>query len=103
LKAVISSGKKASEIADEIKIFPQVLKNVKVKNENKTKYKEDGELQEKIAVMEKNMKGKGRVLIRPSGTEPLIRVMLEGEDEKHIEKLAEDLADMLTEKYGQEG
>ena len=53
-----------------------------------------------ISKVEEEMEGRGRVLIRPSGTEPLVRVMLEGEDVDHITKLAEDLAALFEEKLG---
>lgn len=100
VKAVINSGKKASELSDEIEIYPQVLKNAKVKNENKNKYKNDPEIVEAIAKVEAEMEGSGRVLIRPSGTEPLVRVMIEGQDVDHITELAQDLAKLLTKRFG---
>ncbi len=100
LQAVIMSGKKASELSDEIEIFPQVLKNARVKNENKDKFMEDSEIKAAIAEVEKEVEGLGRVLIRPSGTEPLVRVMLEGQDVDHITDLAEKLAELLTKRFG---
>lgn len=100
LQAVLMSGKKASELSDEIEIFPQVLKNAKVKNENKSKFMQDEEVKAAIAKVEAEMEGLGRVLIRPSGTEPLVRVMLEGQEVDHITGLAEQLASLLTKKFG---
>lgn len=100
VKAVLASGRNASQLSDEIEIYPQVLKNAKVKNENKTKYKNDSEICDAIKKVEEEMKGSGRVLIRPSGTEPLVRVMLEGQDVDHITELAQDLAKLLTKRFG---
>lgn len=100
VKAITQSGKKPSELSDEITIYPQVLKNAKVKNENKTKYKEDPEIRAAIQKVEEEMEGSGRVLIRPSGTEPLVRVMLEGQDVEQITELAQDLAKLLTKRFG---
>lgn len=100
VKAVLASGRNASQLSDEIEIYPQVLKNAKVKNENKTKYKNDPEICDAIKKVEEEMKGSGRVLIRPSGTEPLVRVMLEGQDVDHITELAQDLAKLLTKRFG---
>ncbi|MBR3788074.1 MAG: phosphoglucosamine mutase, partial [Firmicutes bacterium] len=100
LQAILLSGKKPSELSDEIEIFPQVLKNARVKNENKEKYKSDKDIMAAIEAVEKELEGLGRVLIRPSGTEPLVRVMLEGQDVGNITKLAEDLAIKLTKKFG---
>ena len=100
VRAVLESGKKPSELSDEITIYPQVLKNAKVKNENKTKYEKDPELRAAIQKVEAEMEGRGRVLIRPSGTEPLVRVMLEGEDVDHITELAQELAKLLTKRFG---
>ena len=100
VKAILASGKKASELSDEIEIYPQVLKNAKVKNENKNKYKNDPEIVAAIAKVEAEMEGTGRVLIRPSGTEPLVRVMIEGQDVDHITELAQVLAKLLTKRFG---
>ena len=100
LQAVMKSGKKPSELSDEIEIFPQVLRNAKVRNENKSRFMEDAGIKAAMDEVEKEIEGSGRLLIRPSGTEPLVRVMLEGQDVEHITKLAERLADMLTERFG---
>lgn len=100
LKAVKRFGKKPSELADEVTIYPQVLRNAKIKNENKKKYMNDPEISKEIARLETAMAGEGRVLIRPSGTEPLVRVMIEGKDIDQITKLAEDLAELLARKLG---
>lgn len=100
LQAVLLSGKKASELSDEIEIFPQVLRNASVKNENKSIFMDDSEIKDAVAKVEKEIEGSGRLLIRPSGTEPLVRVMLEGQDVAHITQLAEGLADILTKRFG---
>ena len=97
---MILSGKLPSELSDEIEIFPQVLKNARVKNENKGKFREDPEVEAAIAAAEKDLEGEGRVLIRPSGTEPLVRVMLEGQDVEKITEIAEKIAVLLTKKFG---
>jgi len=78
--------------------LPQVLVNAKVKNENKEKYIEDKTIADMIAKLESKLEDKGRVLIRPSGTEPLIRVMLEGENEAEIKEDATILAKLIEEK-----
>lgn len=99
IKAVRESGKTVSQLTAEIEIFPQVLVNAKVKNENKNAYESDVQIQGEIKKLEKLMHGNGRVLIRPSGTEALVRVMIEGTDIELIEKLAKDLAEKITKKF----
>lgn len=99
IKAVKASGKKPSELSAEIEIFPQVLENARVTNENKKIYMNDPEVKEAIAAIEAEMKGSGRVLIRPSGTEPLVRVMIEGTDISRIHELAVELADLISKKF----
>jgi phosphoglucosamine mutase len=100
VKAIKSCGKKPSDMADEITIYPQILKNAAIKNENKKKYIEDPEIRAEIARVEELMDGEGRVLIRPSGTEPLVRVMIEGQDIDVITKLAQELALLITKRLG---
>ncbi|MEQ2128928.1 phosphoglucosamine mutase [Caldanaerobacter subterraneus KAk] len=92
------TGKKLSELASCMTTYPQVLVNAKVKNELKEKYLEDEDIKREIEKLEKEMEGKGRVLIRPSGTEPLIRVMVEGEDYAKISQMARELADLIERK-----
>jgi phosphoglucosamine mutase len=98
LAVVKETGKKLSDLASIMKELPQVLVNAKVKNENKDKYMKDEAIAEMITGLEKKLKGRGRVLIRPSGTEPLIRVMLEGANETEIKEDAEALAKLIEEK-----
>lgn len=92
------SGKTLSELAGIMKELPQVLVNAKVPNEKKNIYLEDAEIIESINNIEKSLNGVGRVLIRPSGTEPLVRVMLEGENQVEIDKMAHDLANLILSK-----
>ena len=97
--AVTCSGRKPSEMADEIEIFPQVLVTAGINNDYKKTYMKDPEIADEIRRIEEKMAGNGRVLIRPSGTEPLVRVMIEGDDEKQLEELAQGLAHMIEEKF----
>ena len=99
VKAVLASGKPASELADEITIYPQVLVNARINNDYKKTYAKDPEVEEAIRTAEEKMAGSGRVLIRPSGTEPLVRVMLEGSDTEQIKELAEELAALIERKF----
>lgn len=96
--AILASGKKLSELAAEIEIFPQVLVNARINNDYKKTYMKDPEIAGAIEEMESKMAGNGRVLIRPSGTEPLVRVMLEGDNEEELEKMARQLADLIERK-----
>lgn len=99
MKAMIASGKKPSELAEEIKLYPQVLVNARVSNENKHSFAEDPEIVAAIKSVEEEVGSDGRVLIRTSGTEPLVRVMIEGDDEDKIRELAEDLAALISRKF----
>jgi len=98
MKAIKASGRKPSELSAEIEIFPQVLVNAQVAGEKKDIWKHDAEISAAIEKVENEMAGNGRVLIRPSGTEPLVRVMIEGKDIEHIYGLAQDLADLIEKK-----
>ena len=78
--------------------LPQVLANATIPNEKKNIYLEDEEIINEIKKIEKRLNGTGRVLIRPSGTEPLVRVMLEGENQEELDELANALAKLIEEK-----
>lgn len=95
---VKKSGKKLSELAAMMHELPQVLVNATVPNSKKDIYIKDTEIAAQIKKMEEKMDGSGRVLIRPSGTEPLVRVMLEGENQGEIDEMAHSLAKLIEEK-----
>ena len=95
---VLEEGKNLSELAAVMTQYPQVLVNARIKNENKNRYMEYPEIKSEIERIEKLLDGCGRVLIRPSGTEPLVRVMLEGKEEGQIKELATNLANLIQEK-----
>ena len=95
-----NSGKAASELASVMQVYPQVLVNAKVSNDKKNDYLTDCEIKEAIEKIEAEFKGNGRVLIRPSGTEPLVRVMIEGKDKALIEERANALAELILKKLG---
>lgn len=98
--ALRDSGKKMSDLASVVEILPQVLVNARIKNENKNTYMENKEIADAIRNIEEKFAGNGRVLIRPSGTEPLVRVMLEGKDKSEIKEEATALAKMIEERLG---
>lgn len=98
ISVVKKSNKKLSELAGIMKTLPQVQVNAKVDNSKKKKYLEDDVIKNEIKSLKEKFKGEGRVLIRPSGTEPLVRVMIEGKDKVKITKLAEDLAKLIRDR-----
>ena len=97
LQVVVETGKPLSELAKIMEILPQALVNAKVANHKKDKYMEFPEIKEAIEKLEEKFAGEGRVLIRPSGTEPLVRVMIEGKDQKQIQGEAEKLAALIQD------
>lgn len=98
LEIIKIENKEISQLANVMKILPQVLKNAKVDNNKKYAYKEDTIIVDEIINIEKKFEGKGRVLIRPSGTEPLIRVMLEGSNERELNEEASRLASIIEKR-----
>ena len=98
IQCLLHSGKNASDLGNILKLYPQVLVNAKVDVKKKYDYEKDSEIKEAIDNLEKEFAGNGRVLIRPSGTEPLVRVMIEGEDLQYITKRANDIAELITKK-----
>lgn len=89
---------KLSSIATLMERFPQVLINVKVTAEGKLNFYTDKEIKAEIKRVTDILGNTGRILVRVSGTEPLVRVMLEGEDEELITKLAEETATLIKER-----
>jgi phosphoglucosamine mutase len=100
LKTVRSTGRSLSELASVMQVLPQVLKNAKVKNENKHRYMEDELVARLCCELETEFHGEGRVLIRPSGTEPLVRVMIEGKNQEYIARRAAELAEIIEKRLG---
>lgn len=100
LEVMKSTRKTMAELNSLMTDYPQVLVNAKVKNEFKYKYLENEEIKLEIEKIEKMFHGQGRVVIRPSGTEPLVRVMIEGKCQEEITKIAEDLAKFIEERIG---
>lgn len=96
LQVLVETKKPLSELASIMDVLPQALVNAKVPNHKKDSYMEYAEIADAIAELEKKFAGEGRVLIRPSGTEPLVRVMIEGKEQKLIEEEAVKLADLIT-------
>lgn len=100
VEAVVKSGKRLSELASVMKVYPQVLINVSVTPEGKQKYNNDEYIISAVQEAEMELSGEGRVLVRVSGTEPLVRVMLEGSDIEQITKLGNRIADVVKERLG---
>jgi len=100
LNVVADTKLPLSKLADEIPQFPQVLVNVTVANDRKAAAIEDPELIAAKEAVEKEMNGDGRVLLRLSGTEPLVRIMLEGKDEKDILDKALTMARIVVKNHG---
>ena len=98
LSVMKRSGRKLSELASGMKKYPQVLVNARVSEDKKNFYKDDDVIQEEIRKIEERFQDDGRVLIRPSGTEPVVRVMIEGADQREIEDQAVKLARLIEER-----
>lgn len=99
LAAIVkNSNSSLSQLANMMKKLPQVLANATIPNDKKNIYKENEEIIKNIQIIEKKLQGKGRVLIRPSGTEPLVRVMLEGENQTELDTMAHSLANLIEKR-----
>lgn len=98
LQIMKKTGKPLSELAKCMNTYPQTMINIKVSNMGKARYADDEEIKIAVNQAKKQLGSKGRVLVRVSGTEPLVRVMLEGEDKKEIDILAEEIAQVIRER-----
>ena len=97
LQVMVETGKPLSELSTIMEELPQALVNAKVANHKKEHYLEYPEIAQAIKELEDKFAGEGRVLIRPSGTEPLVRVMIEGKDKEQIQTEAEHLANLIQD------
>jgi len=97
LSELCATGKRVSELTQEIPYYPQVLINVQVQGGNKAKQAIMGSEALKLAISEREavLGDRGRILVRPSGTEPKIRVMVEADTETVAQETAEDLANLI--------
>lgn len=99
-KVMKETGKKLSELASEVTIYPQKLVNIRVENNMKDKAMEVPAIAEIIAKMEEEMDGNGRILVRPSGTEPLLRVMAEAPTNEAVDYYVDTIADVVRTEIG---
>ena len=97
LQVIVDTGKPLSELSKVMEVLPQALVNAKVANHKKDRYLEYPEIAKAIDELTEKFAGEGRVLIRPSGTEPLVRVMIEGKDKALIQAEAEKLASLIQD------
>ncbi len=102
LEAIVGQNRSLAELSDAVQIYPQMLVNVIVTPEGKEKALSDALVMGAISKAEAALGTNGRVLVRASGTEPLIRIMLEGESENTISSLALSIAHAVVESYGGE-
>lgn len=97
LQVLVETGKSLSELSKIMEVLPQALVNASVPNHKKESFMEYPEIAEAIRKLNERFDGEGRVLIRPSGTEPMVRVMIEGKDQKLIDSEAEKLAALIQD------
>ncbi len=98
IKILLEKRVPSSKLCDIIKLYPQVLINAKINNNKKAELDTNTEIKELISSVENKLKTNGRVLIRPSGTEPVIRVMIEGENQEEINSDANKIAQLIEAK-----
>ena len=98
---MVEKGKKLSELAKVMDVLPQALVNAPVANTKKYKFMEYPAIANAIEKLEKKFADEGRILIRPSGTEPLVRVMIEGRVQEEIEQEAKQLAQLIAEEMAE--
>ncbi|AUW24314.1 phosphoglucosamine mutase [Streptococcus suis] len=99
-KIMKETGKKLSELAAEVTIYPQKLVNIRVENSMKDKAMEVPAIAAIIEKMEAEMAGNGRILVRPSGTEPLLRVMAEAPTDAEVDYYVDTIADVVRAEIG---
>ena len=98
MEVILESKKSLSELTRELVIYPQTLKNVRVKD--KKTVLESEQIKEAIELAEQELNGNGRILVRPSGTEPVIRVMAEAETKEICDTVVDKISKLITTLYG---
>lgn len=98
IQILLEKNVSVSKLCDIIHIYPQVLLNAKVDNNKKNNYENDKDIQEMVKKLQDEFLNDGRVIIRPSGTEPLVRVMIEGKDQEYITKEANKIVNLIEQK-----
>ena len=98
LNIIRTTGLSLKELAAEIEIYPQVIENVKVSSLGKLRLEDDEDIKIAIEEAEKELGDDGRVLVRASGTEPLVRVMIEGKNSEQIQRLTKLIAQVIKER-----
>jgi phosphoglucosamine mutase len=98
LELMVRSGKSLAELKQGFRKFPQTMINVPVSAAGQSRMGDSARISEAVRAIETELNGRGRVILRPSGTEPLIRVTLEGADSAQVERLANQLADTVREE-----
>ncbi len=98
LSIMKKTGKKLSELCEVMTVLPQCMKSVRIDNAKKALLSGDEAIQSKIKSTDEKLKGRGRVLVRASGTEPVIRVMIEGDDQEEIKTYVEEISALIEER-----
>lgn len=99
-KVMKETGRSLSDLASDVTIYPQKLVNIRVENSMKEKAMEVPEIAAIIGKMEEEMQGNGRILVRPSGTEPLLRVMAEAPTDEAVDYYVDTIADVVRSEIG---
>lgn len=100
LRALVNNSERLNEAKNVMTVLPQVLKSARVPNERKTAAMEDTDIIAACDKIQSQLGNKGRILVRASGTEPIIRVMLEGQDIDEITKMTDQVTELIVSKYG---
>ena len=95
------TGERLSVLASVMKTYPQAARGIKVTQEGKLMFYTDRDINAAVAEAKRELSDGGRIVVRPSGTEPLIRIMVEGEDKDKIESIAQHVADIIADRIGE--
>jgi phosphoglucosamine mutase len=99
MDVIVRSGRPLHELLADLKVFPQVIENIRVRE--KVPFAQVPEIQSAIAAAERELDGNGRVVVRYSGTEPLARVMVEAEEEATMRRLADSISGAIRKALAQ--